>query len=56
MRSTFLDIFKQFLKVWDEGLIFKLKTFDVVGNLVKLLENYLTDRQQGVVLNGQTSL
>ena len=32
----------------------KLKTYGVEGNL-KLLENYLTDRQQRVVLNGRTS-
>ena len=36
-------------------MIFKLKTYGVEGNLLKLLENYLTDRQQRVVLNGQTS-
>ena len=53
MRGTFLDISKAFDKVWHEGLIFKLKTYGVEGNLLKLLENYLTDRQQGVVLNGQ---
>ena len=35
-------------------MIFKLKTYGVEGNLLKLLENYLTDRQQRVVLNGQT--
>ena len=52
MRGTFLDISKAFDKVWHEGLIFKLKTYGVEGNLLKLLENYLTDRQQRVVLNG----
>ena len=55
MRGTFLDISKAFDKVWHEGLIFKLKTYGVEGNLLKLLENYLTDRQQRVVLNGRTS-
>ena len=55
MRSTFLDISKAFDKVWHKGLIFKLKTYGVEGNLLKLLENYLTDRQQRVVLNGRTS-
>ena len=48
MRGTFDN-------VWHEGLIFKLKTYDVDGNLLKLLENCLTDRQQRVVLIGQTS-
>ena len=55
MRGTFLDISKAFDKVWHEGLVFKLKTYGVEGNLLKLLENYLTDRQQRVVLNGQAS-
>ena len=54
MRVTFLDISKAFDKVWHKGLIFKLKTYDTDGKLLKLLKNYLTDRQQRVVLNGQT--
>ena len=36
-------------------MIFKLKTCGIDGKLLKLLQNYLTDRQQRVVLNGQTS-
>ena len=55
MRGTFLEISKAFDKVWHEGLIFKLKTYGVEGNLLKLLENYLTDHQQRVVLNSRTS-
>ena len=55
MRGTFLDISKAFDKVWHVGLIFILKTHGVEGNLLKLLKNYLTDRQQRVVQNGQTS-
>ena len=55
MRWTLIDISKAFDQVWNEGLIFKLKLYGVDGNLSKLLENYLTSRQQRVVLNGQTS-
>ena len=55
MRGTFLDIFKAFNKVWHEGLIFKLKTYGVDGNLLKPLENYLTGHQRKIVLNDQTS-
>ena len=54
MRGTFLDISKAFDKVWHEGLVFKLKTYSVEGKLLKLLENYPTDCQQRVVLNGWT--
>ena len=55
MRGTFLDISKAFDEVWHEGLIFKLKTYGVEDTLFKLLENYVTDRQQRVVLNGRMS-
>ena len=55
IRGIFLDISKAFDKVCHEGLIYKLKTYDVEGNLLKVLENYLTDRRQKVVLHGQTS-
>ena len=36
-------------------MVFKSKTYGVGGNLLKLLENYLTDSQQRVALNGRTS-
>ena len=36
-------------------MVFKLKNYGVDGKLLKLLENYLTDPQQRVVLNGQLS-
>ena len=36
-------------------MLFKLKTYGVEGNLLKVLENYLPDRQQRVVLNGRMS-
>ena len=46
---------KAFDKVWHEGFIFKLRQFGITGTLISLLENYLTDRSQRVVLNGKTS-
>ena len=55
MRGVFLDISKAFDKVWHKGLIFKLKSYGVEGDLLSLLECYLTNRNQRVVLNGQTS-
>ena len=55
IRGTFLDILKACDKVWHKDLIFKLKSYGVDGSLLKLMENYLTGRQQRVVLNGQTS-
>ena len=55
VRSVFLDISKAFDKVWHEGLIYKIKSMGISGELLNLLENYLSDRYQRVVLNGQTS-
>ena len=55
VRSVFLDISKAFDKVWHEGLLYKLKSMGISGELIKLLENYLSNRLQRVVLNGQTS-
>ena len=55
VRSVYLDMSKAFDKVWHEGLISKLKQNGVTGNLLKLLENYLNNRKQIVVLNGMHS-
>ena len=53
--SVFLDISKSFDKVWHEGLLYKLKSMSISGELHKFLENYLLGRLQRVVLNGQSS-
>ena len=42
---------KAFDKVWREWLVFKLEQNGVTGNLLKLFENYLSDREQKVVFN-----
>ena len=54
-RAIFLDISKAFDKVWHEGIIFKLKCNGVSGRLLHFFENYLSNRHQRVVLNGQES-
>ena len=51
----FLDISKAFGKVWHDGLRSKLKRNGVTGDLLMLIESFLSDRYQRVVLNGQTS-
>ena len=55
VRGIFLDISKAFDKVWHEGLLYKLKAYGTEGQLLSLLTNYLENREQRVVLNGQTS-
>ena len=56
VRCVFLDISKAFDKVWHDVIIFKLKQNGISGNLLNLLSNFLRNRKQGVVLNGQTFL
>ena len=53
--SVFLEMSKALDKIWQDGLIFKLKQNGVEGKLLNLLQNYLTDRKQRVVLNGMES-
>ena len=54
-RGVFLDISKAFDKVWHEGLLYKLKSYGVDGCLYSILDNYLQNRKQKVVLSGQSS-
>ena len=55
VRSVFLDISKAFEKVWPDGIIFKLEQNDISGKLHEPLHNFLVNRKQRVVLNGQVS-
>ena len=55
VRSVFLDISNAFDKVWHEGLLYKLKSLGISGELYNLLGNYLSDRFQRNILNGQFS-
>ena len=48
-----LEISKAFDKNWQDGLEFKLKSYDVEGELFSLQESYLKNGEQRVVLNGQ---
>ena len=41
---VFLDISKDFYKVWHEGLLFKIKRLGITGNLLDWLKYYITDR------------
>ena len=55
VRSVFLDISKAFNKVWHKVPIFKLSQNGISGNLLDILSDFLNDRKQRVVLNGQKS-
>ena len=42
-------------KLWNEGLICKLKNHGISKDLLQLLKTFLSNRKQKVVLNGQCS-
>ena len=54
-RGVFLDISKAFDKVWHKGIIFKLKQNGISGKLLSVLSDFLKDRKQKIILNGQVS-
>ena len=53
VRGVFLDISKEFGKVWHKGLIHKLKQNGIGGLLLKILTNFLKSQKQRVVINDQ---
>ena len=55
IRVVFLDIQKAFDKVWHKGLLYKLKRCGIGGKLLTWFQNYLEDRMQRVIINGQAS-
>ena len=55
VRGVFLDISKAFDKVWHKGIIFKLQQNGISGKLLRVLSDFLKDRKQRVILNGQFS-
>ena len=55
-RAAFLDISKAFDKVWHKGLLFKLESMGISGDLLNLMKGFLSERFQRVLLNGQSSV
>ena len=52
---TFLDISEAFDRVSHDGLIYKLKSYGVESKLLNVIQSYLINRQQCVLLNGRVS-
>ena len=50
-RAVFLDISKAFEKVWHKGLLFKLESMGISGDLLNLMESFLSETFQRVLLN-----
>ena len=55
VRGIFLDISKAFGKAWHDGLIFKLRQNGISGDIINILQDFLRNRKQRVVLSGQCS-
>ena len=55
VRVVFLEISKAYDKVWHKGLIFKLRSIGISGNLIEWFNDYLANRKQHVCLNGYAS-
>ena len=55
VRAVFLDISRAFDRVWHEGLIFKLKQIGIQGEALNIIKNFLSDREQRVTIDGQSS-
>ena len=51
VRVVFCDFSKAFDRVWHRGLLHKLSSLGITGNLFKWFSNYLSNRRQRVVLN-----
>ena len=51
--GIFLDISKAFDKVWHDELIFKLRQNGICSEMINILEDFQSNRKQGVLLNGQ---
>ena len=50
-----LDVEKAFDNVWHDGLVYKLRHFDISPYLIKIIRNYLKDRRYKVSLYGVNS-
>ena len=54
-RAAALDISKAFDRVWHAGLLHKLKTYGISGQIFGLISSFLSNRQLRVVLDGKSS-
>ena len=54
-RAVALDISKAFDKVWRAGLLHKLKSYGISGQIFGLISSFLSNRRLRVVLDGTSS-
>ena len=54
-QAAALDISKAFDRVWHAGLLHKLKSYGISGQVFGLISSFLSNRQLQVVLDGKSS-
>ena len=54
-RAVALDISKAFDRVWHAGLLHKLKSYGISGQIFGLISSFLSNKQLRVVLDGKSS-
>ena len=50
-----LDISKAFDRVWHDGLLHRLKSYGISGQILGLISSFRSNRQLRVVLDGKSS-
>ena len=55
LYGFFCDLSKAFDRVWNKGLLFKLQTYGVSGDLLHWFSSYLGQRSQKVMYKDQLS-
>ena len=54
-QAVALDISKAFDRVWHAGLLHKLKSYGISGQIFGLISSFLSNRRLQVVLDGKSS-
>ena len=54
-RAVARNIFKAFDRVWHAGLLHKVKSYGISGQIFGLISSFLSDRRLRVVLDGKSS-
>ena len=54
-RAVALDISKAFDRVWHAGLLHKLKSYGISGQIFSLISSFLSNRRLRVVVDGKSS-
>ena len=54
-RAVALDIYKAFDRVWHAGLLHKLKSYGISGQIFGLISSFLSNRRLRVVMDGKSS-